>query len=58
MEPFGSSCQFESAWNEAFSLSIEEEGEMQTEGEGRDGGGVGLEVMVWEEGALCKQRKV
>lgn len=61
VEPFGSSCQFESAGNEALSLSErKKEGIRETEGEreGKNGGGVGVEVVVWEAGALCKLRKV
>lgn len=50
VEPFGSSCQFESAGNEAFSLSERRRGQRRR-WRGLGGGSVGA-------GALFKQRKV
>lgn len=61
VEPFGSSCQFESAGNEAFSLSERRKGGVGGRGQrwrwrglgGSSGGGGGVGSL-----ALCKQRKV
>lgn len=56
VEPFGSSCQFESAGNEAFSLSERRKGESQ--GEGRNGCGGDLVGGGAGAGALCKHSPV
>lgn len=57
VEPFGSSCQFESAGNEAFSLSERrKQGVRERERESRNEGGGGL-VVVWGRGHCAGKEK-
>lgn len=54
VEPFGSSCQFES---EGIRVSFLSE-RKSIQAEGRNAGLGGFVVLVWEAGALFKKRKV
>ncbi|CAB1444757.1 unnamed protein product [Pleuronectes platessa] len=58
-EPFGSSCQFESAGNKAFSLyEKRKEGDGEREGRsGDEGGGCLLVVVAWGQGHCASQAK-